>query len=612
MKKSLITLISIIFIGWNCTLLAASGIWDRGVILTFGSTNSLPGTSFNNQNLGSFVNTVNYRLRGGLLKTWKNGGDDITGANLFYRVVPAGMVSSAPFTSVNLPFFQNLTGTPGDQQWQNDTMNIAFMAGLSPGNYQLELYFEASYTSGTAIGTHIDNNNNANYIAGFTIIAPPPECNISLGNDTSFCGAAGITLGGNFPITPDGDSLTIIYNATMGQTGLVGASKVYFHSGYELVPFGGVVGWVGNWGQDDGLGQMTNMGNNLWKITINPKTYYDLDTGVTINGIIFVFRNADGTATGKDNNGNDIFMQYSASPNSSFQGVSGTRYTAPYTSVLWSTGATTPTLPVAETGTYWINLTTSSGCVATDTINIVSGSLPVVNIAGNTLLCPGQSTTLTADGNFSNYTWSNGSTGNSITVNQAGEYSVVVTNSNGCSGIDVAFVNSLALPVADFNFSVFNTNTINFSVLNHQAGQTYSWNFGNGNTSNSGNANASQTYNSNGTYQVRLIVQNACGRDTIIKPVNIIGLGTSDVMAEKQMKVYPNPVNQLLNIEFPEGENGIESRIKIMNILGEILIEQNIAGKKILQFPFEQYPQGTYFIQLLSEKKNITQKIIKP
>ena len=53
------------------------------------------------------------------------------------------MVSSAPFTSVNLPFFQNLTGTPGDQQWQNDTMNIGFMAGLSQvitnWNYILKL-----------------------------------------------------------------------------------------------------------------------------------------------------------------------------------------------------------------------------------------------------------------------------------------------------------------------------------------------------------------------------------------------------------------------------------------------------------------------------------------
>ena len=50
----------------------------------------------------------------------------------------------------------------------------------------------------------------------------------------------------------------------------------------------------------------------------------------------------------------------------------------------------------------------------------------------------------------------------------------------------------------------------------------------------------------------------------------------------------------------------------LTEFFGEILGYQSIAGKKILQFPFEQYPQGTYFIQLLSEKKNITQKIIKP
>ena len=40
------------------------------------------------------------------------------------------------------------------------------------------------------------------------------------------------------PITPFGDSLTIVYDATQGQTQLVGATKVYFHSGAQLVPFG--------------------------------------------------------------------------------------------------------------------------------------------------------------------------------------------------------------------------------------------------------------------------------------------------------------------------------------------------------------------------------------
>lgn len=66
-------------------------------------------------------------------------------------------------------------------------------------------------------------------------------------------------------------------------------------------------------------------------------------------------------------------------------------------------------------------------------INIVIEVTPAPSsppsISGNNVLCQGQSVTLTAGGPFSNFAWSNGQSGASITVNQPGTYTV--TGGNG-------------------------------------------------------------------------------------------------------------------------------------------------------------------------------------
>ncbi len=113
------------------------------------------------------------------------------------------------------------------------------------------------------------------------------------------------------PANPtDSEEITLVYDATQGNGGLVGASSVYIHSGVILASQTST-DWsnvVGNWGKDDGIGKMTSLGSNKWQIKINPRSYY---TGITTDKRIFrlamVFRNADGTKEGK-NNGADIFV----------------------------------------------------------------------------------------------------------------------------------------------------------------------------------------------------------------------------------------------------------------------------------------------------------------
>ena len=118
--------------------------------------------------------------------------------------------------------------------------------------------------------------------------------------------------------------LTINYDASIGVSGLTAASQVYLHSGANDVagPLDGST-WnyvVGNWGNADGIGEMTNVGNNQWTITFDPIAYYNQAAngpvgGTSIQRIGLVFRNGDGSLTGKDANNADIFIDLSgASP----------------------------------------------------------------------------------------------------------------------------------------------------------------------------------------------------------------------------------------------------------------------------------------------------------
>ena len=101
------------------------------------------------------------------------------------------------------------------------------------------------------------------------------------------------------------DEITITFNARRGNRELVDADKVYIHSSVDLsnttTPQN--TAWqhtVGDWGQDNGIGQMTAVPGetDLWEITLVPKDYYGLNTGDIAYWLAAVFRNADGSKKG--------------------------------------------------------------------------------------------------------------------------------------------------------------------------------------------------------------------------------------------------------------------------------------------------------------------------
>ncbi|MGB0369380.1 MAG: hypothetical protein ACPGD8_08225, partial [Flavobacteriales bacterium] len=110
-------------------------------------------------------------------------------------------------------------------------------------------------------------------------------CSVSLGEDIVQCNGNPVTLSAVSMGTASEDSLRIVYDASQGTTGLVGASEVYLHSGIQTVPFGGWEYVIGNWGFDDGLGEMTSLGNDMWSITIHVEDYYAYPGGTNVIGL---------------------------------------------------------------------------------------------------------------------------------------------------------------------------------------------------------------------------------------------------------------------------------------------------------------------------------------
>lgn len=117
-----------------------------------------------------------------------------------------------------------------------------------------------------------------------------------------------------------------------------------------------------------------------------------------------------------------------------------------FAAYLWSNGSTEADIEAAEAGTYALTVTDANGCPASDAITITENSLPAPEITGSDFFCAGQETTLQATPGFEAYEWGNGETVQTLTVSTPGEYSLIVTDSNGCQGATAFEVGEIALP----------------------------------------------------------------------------------------------------------------------------------------------------------------------
>lgn len=142
------------------------------------------------------------------------------------------------------------------------------------------------FTSGAGLNiSHADadfytingnTNNGANY--QYTVLA----------------GSSTVTLTPTYP--NDQQNIMITFDAS--GTALAGATEVYLHAGVSVME-GNPTAFqysIGNWGQNDGVGEMTFISNNIWSISLTSlRSYFDVPLENDIFGLNLLFRNGNGT-----------------------------------------------------------------------------------------------------------------------------------------------------------------------------------------------------------------------------------------------------------------------------------------------------------------------------
>lgn len=99
---------------------------------------------------------------------------------------------------------------------------------------------------------------------------------------------------------------------------------------------------------------------------------------------------------------------------------------------VWSTAATTQTIPVTQSGTYRVTVTFPGNCTDDDEVIVTINENPNIVIAESGYLCDGLSIKLTASADncaSCDYSWSpGGQTSNQITIYTGGDFAVDATN----------------------------------------------------------------------------------------------------------------------------------------------------------------------------------------
>lgn len=171
---------------------------------------------------------------------------------------------------------------------------------------------------------------------------------------------------------------------------------------------------------------------------------------------------------------------------------------AGYISYEWNIGASDATITVTQAGTYAVTVTDANGCSGNGSMSFSLHPLPVVSLADATI-CEGNSHLFDAGAGYS-YAWSDGTFGQTITVNSTNAYTVTVTDGNSCSSTATSSLTVQPLPSPVLTTLDACAQSGRIFTLNSYA--TYSW--------TGGSQSSSLLINQSGNYGVTVADQFGC------------------------------------------------------------------------------------------------------
>ncbi len=239
----------------------------------------------------------------------------------------------------------------------------------------------------------------------------------------------------------------------------------------------------------------------------------------------------------------------------------------------WNTGDNTASVNISAFGVYTVTGTSTAGCSNTADVTVLVSQLPVITIAGETDICAGESTTLTANGGAT-YLWSNGTTESTLTTSTAGNYQVIGYNEAGCNSIASVTVN------------VWQPATSEFSV--ECPDSCYTWN--------------GQAYCASGDYTQTLQTVHGC--DSVVTLHLTITVGIDDYDIIGNIVLYPNPASQYVDVRL-DGDMVVKG-IEIYDVYGKLVRVSETTHINVADFA-----DGIYLVRVTTDNGMVTKRFVK-
>jgi PKD repeat protein len=185
----------------------------------------------------------------------------------------------------------------------------------------------------------------------------------------------------------------------------------------------------------------------------------------------------------------------------------------------------------------------------------------------------------------------------------SGIYDITLQVGNA-QGIDVQtlpFEIEVGQPVVmDVNVNSTNLELPDATVLfsnNSSGAEWYFWDFGDGTSST--DMNPWHTYIASGVYTVTFIAYNElCGNDTLTWEISVNTAGLDDETL-LDFSLYPNPVENWLNIDFNENMENVE--LEIMDMTGRIVSRHHLIDEKLIKLDVRVLSSGFYVVRIRKE-----------
>ncbi len=268
----------------------------------------------------------------------------------------------------------------------------------------------------------------------------------------------------------------------------------------------------------------------------------------------------------------------------------------------WSNGGTSQTITDLGPGTYTVTVTASNGCNATSTVTINEFGCPPITILIEKTdpdcfgSCEGIAVANPNGGSFPyTYQWSNGATSQIVTNMCPGNYFITIVDATGCSQTQSITIENGIQVIGSID------QTGDSLTANGSGGTSpysYQW--------NTGATTQLITPSTSGIYTATITDANDC---STIVTFEFLHTAIVDIQTI-QGKVYPNPVQIMLNIDVPLPDG--QYTLSIYDLNGsEISNSTTMIYQGSSSHDMADLPAGFYILKLSGIESIIIARFIK-